>query len=118
VHGSRVTSGMVSIAFMYSVCVLGSPGALVHLGHWGTGSHGAPVHLGAPGHWFMVHLGHQCTSSHGAPVHMVHQLTWGTGSPGASVHLGHWFTWGTGSPGALVHWSSMTKHLCCPHYGL
>ena len=108
----------------------------VHLGHWGTGSHGAPVHLAAPVHWFTW-----CTGSPGgtsALVHMVHRFTWGIGSPGAPVHLGHWctgsrFTWGTGSPGPLVHWFtwctgphgalvhlgySMTKHLCCPHYGL
>ena len=54
VHGSRVTSGMVSVAFMYSVCVLGSPGALVHLVHrftWGTG---ALVHLVHLVHWVMT----------------------------------------------------------------
>jgi len=85
------------LAFMYSVCVLGSPGALVHLVYrltWGTGA--------------LVHM-----------VHLYTLGTLGTGSLGAPVHLGdpwHWFTWCTGSPrhwftwvlvhlgtGALVH---------------
>jgi len=116
VHGSRVTSGMVSVAFMYSVCVLGSPGALVCLGHWFTWCTGSP---GALGHWFTW-----CT---GTPWSTSALFTWCTGSPGgtsALVHMVHRFTWGTGEPGALVHWFtvhlgySMTKHLCCPHYGL
>jgi len=115
VHGSRVTSGIVSVAFMYSVCVLGSPGALVHLGHWFTWCTSALVHLG---HWFTW-----CTSLPGAPVHLGHRFTWGTGAPRALVHgspgaLVQWFTWCNGSPGALHLRYSMTKHLCCPHYGL
>jgi len=122
-HGSPV-AWLALLSCTVCVCVLGSPGAQVHLGHQCTGSHGALVHLGAPVHWFTW-----CTGSPGgtsALVHMVHWFTWGTGSPGAPVHgspgalvhLGHrctwgtawctgsWFTWGTGALVHMVHWST------------
>ena len=128
VHGSQVTSGMVSVAFMYSVCVYawftwctGSPGALVYrarpisLAYW-------KLELGIEKSELLPTAYTQLPVSERNGSSLIDY--WGTSSPGAPVHLGHWctgsrFTWCTGSPGALVHLGySMTKHLCCLHYGL